>query len=155
MPANKPFEMDRPPTTFASPPQAPCLPLKGSVRPRMKPHAKMRKTIIFPVMLLTACTSAQPVISEEHDPKELTPAMRREVQRLAQDPQAVTNMPISRVQYLGKEAFLVTSPCCDQFNYLYDQAAKVLCAPTGGFAGQGDGRCKGPISPPLGQQQAK
>jgi hypothetical protein len=51
-------------------------------------------------------------------------------------------MPILRVQYLGKVAFLVTSPCCDLFNYLYDQNGQVICAPTGGIAGQGDGRCE-------------
>jgi hypothetical protein len=121
----------------------------------MNPPAKMRKSIIFPAILLAALASAQPAISDGQDPIELTPAMLREIQRLAQDPLAITNMPILRVQYLGKDAFLVTSPCCDLFNYLYDQTAKVLCAPTGGIAGQGDGRCKGAITRASGQQSVK
>jgi hypothetical protein len=43
--------------------------------------------------------------------------------------------------YNGKKVFLFTAQCCDQFNTLYDISCNVICAPTGGFTGRGDGRC--------------
>jgi len=48
---------------------------------------------------------------------------------------------IAKVEYDGKPAYLISSPCCDMFNYLYDPDGNVLCAPSGGFAGAGDGPC--------------
>lgn len=46
-----------------------------------------------------------------------------------------------KVMYLGKPAYVIPSPCCDQFDYLYDAKGTVLCAPAGGFSGRGDGSC--------------
>lgn len=37
--------------------------------------------------------------------------------------------------------FYVSAPCCDQFNYLYDEDCNIICAPDGGIAGTGDGNC--------------
>ncbi|MEK6478603.1 hypothetical protein WJR50_13750 [Catalinimonas sp. 4WD22] len=37
--------------------------------------------------------------------------------------------------------FYITSGCCDQFNYLYDDDCDIVCAPDGGFTGGGDGNC--------------
>lgn len=41
----------------------------------------------------------------------------------------------------GQPFYLVTPLCCDQFNPLYDAHGRFVCAPSGGFAGNGDGRC--------------
>lgn len=41
----------------------------------------------------------------------------------------------------GTIYYYVTSDCCDQYNYLYDEDCKVICAPDGGFSGSGDGSC--------------
>lgn len=56
---------------------------------------------------------------------------------------------IQKYSYRGRPAYLFTSPCCDRFNYLYDVEGRVLCAPSGGFTGRGDGRCLEPLGPPL------
>ncbi len=37
--------------------------------------------------------------------------------------------------------YYISSDCCDQYNYLYDEACNVVCAPDGGFSGNGDGNC--------------
>lgn len=37
--------------------------------------------------------------------------------------------------------YYVTSDCCDQYNYLYDEKCGQVCAPDGGFTGDGDGNC--------------
>lgn len=44
--------------------------------------------------------------------------------------------------------YYFTSDCCDQYNYLYDDKCNLVCAPDGGFTGNGDGTCpdfEGPI----------
>ena len=41
----------------------------------------------------------------------------------------------------GNTYFYITSDCCDQYNYLYDEDCSVVCAPDGGFTGNGDGNC--------------
>ncbi|MDX2280854.1 MAG: hypothetical protein NW218_14805 [Saprospiraceae bacterium] len=41
----------------------------------------------------------------------------------------------------GKIYYYITSDCCDQFNYLYDNQCNVVCAPDGGITGGGDGTC--------------
>lgn len=41
----------------------------------------------------------------------------------------------------GQVYFLFSSPCCDQYSYLYDEDCNVVCAPSGGFSGSGDGTC--------------
>jgi hypothetical protein len=54
------------------------------------------------------------------------------------------NPPATVTEYLynGKTVFLFTSDCCDQYNVLYDNNCNYICAPSGGFTGQGDGKCK-------------
>ena len=37
--------------------------------------------------------------------------------------------------------YYITSDCCDQWNYLYDEECNVVCAPDGGITGMGDGNC--------------
>jgi hypothetical protein len=41
----------------------------------------------------------------------------------------------------GKTYYYFTSSCCDQYNYLYDEDCNQICAPDGGFTGNGDGTC--------------
>ncbi len=37
--------------------------------------------------------------------------------------------------------YYITSGCCDQYNYLYNENCEVVCAPDGGFTGKGDQKC--------------
>lgn len=57
--------------------------------------------------------------------------------------EAVTNPPRQVWEWRvdGKTYYYITSPCCDQYNYLYDDHCKQVCAPEGGFTGAGDGNC--------------
>ena len=41
----------------------------------------------------------------------------------------------------GKEYYYITSDCCDQYNYLYDEQCNIVCAPDGGITGNGSGYC--------------
>lgn len=53
------------------------------------------------------------------------------------------NPPVQIDEYLynGKTVFLFTAQCCDFYNTLYDDSCKMICSPTGGITGKGDGKC--------------
>ncbi len=49
---------------------------------------------------------------------------------------------ILRLQHAdGRAYYQFTAPCCDIPHPLYDAEGRYVCAPLGGFAGEGDGRC--------------
>ncbi len=42
----------------------------------------------------------------------------------------------------GRTVYLANFGCCDQYEELYDATTcELLCAPSGGITGEGDGRC--------------
>ncbi|MGI4884837.1 MAG: DUF6970 domain-containing protein [Janthinobacterium lividum] len=43
--------------------------------------------------------------------------------------------------FRDQKVYLVTASCCDEYITLYDECLNVLCAPSGGLSGRGDGRC--------------
>lgn len=53
-----------------------------------------------------------------------------------------TPVQVDEYSYQGKRVYLITAHCCDQYNMLYDDNCKAICAPSGGFTGRGDGQCK-------------
>ena len=48
---------------------------------------------------------------------------------------------VKEYRYNGKRVFLFSADCCDQYNLLVDAGCNLLCAPSGGFTGKGDGAC--------------
>lgn len=48
---------------------------------------------------------------------------------------------ILRYKYKGNVVYLALMPCCDRYNLLLDLNYRILCAPSGGFTGNGDGKC--------------
>ena len=55
----------------------------------------------------------------------------------------VTNPPTQIWKWMdnGDTYYYITSDCCDQFNYLYNENCEIVCAPDGGITGNGDGNC--------------
>jgi hypothetical protein len=51
-------------------------------------------------------------------------------------PRAVYEVP-----WRGGVAYYVQAGCCDQLDPLVDANGVILCHPTGGFTGRGDGKC--------------
>lgn len=74
--------------------------------------------------------------------KDAVPAcIQQKIEQLKKDP--VRNPPaeINEYMYGGKHVYLFNSPCCDQYNYLYDTDCNIICAPSGGYTGKGDEKC--------------
>lgn len=56
-------------------------------------------------------------------------------------------LSVWRLQHKGATAYLVHAGCCDRMNTLYSAYGFELCSPSGGFTGEGDGRCPTPEDP--------
>ncbi len=56
---------------------------------------------------------------------------------------APTNPPakIYRYTYHQQEVYYLAARCCDVPGKVYDALGNVLCEPSGGITGKGDGRC--------------
>ena len=63
------------------------------------------------------------------------------IEAIQQQPKFNPPATVYRYLFQDKYVYLFSSNCCDQYNYVYDKDCKVICAPSGGMSGQGDGRC--------------
>lgn len=73
--------------------------------------------------------------------KEVPTCIETKIKKFKKD--NVANPPIEVWEWKTNEQvyYYITSPCCDQFNYLYDDDCNVVCAPDGGFSGAGSEDC--------------
>ena len=57
--------------------------------------------------------------------------------------QPVANPPISVFQYLYNNQLVhyISAPCCDIYTTLYDENCNIICSPSVGITGKGDGKC--------------
>ena len=96
------------------------------------------------ILLLIGCSSSNTVRVGSN--VYVAPYSARWVRQQINLYEAPTQEATSRVTrkgiYAGKPAYLIPSPCCDKFDYLYDSRGVILCAPSGGFTGRGDGSCQ-------------
>ena len=45
-------------------------------------------------------------------------------------------------QYNNQIVYLAMGDCCDQYDQVYTSDCSLLCAPSGGLTGKGDGKCQ-------------
>lgn len=57
--------------------------------------------------------------------------------------QPVTNPPrvVSKAVFAGKTVYYMAPVCCDIPSQLFDEEGKLICYPSGGITGRGDGKC--------------
>ncbi len=67
-------------------------------------------------------------------------------------PGAAAPRAVFQVRYGGGVAFYVQAGCCDQLDPLVDANGVLVCYPTGGYTGLGDGKCPGAL-PPVGERR--
>ena len=70
------------------------------------------------------------------------------------DAQAGSAAPraVFEVPHGGGVAYYVLAGCCDQLDPLVDANGVLLCHPSGGYTGRGDGKCPGAL-PPAAQRR--
>lgn len=71
-----------------------------------------------------------------------TPAcIQRKIDEIKAQPKWNPPAEVNEYIYNDQHVYLFSSPCCDQYNMLYDGNCTALCAPSGGFTGRGDQKC--------------
>jgi hypothetical protein len=71
----------------------------------------------------------------------LPPCIQGKIEAISQQPKYNPPATVYRYLYGDRYVYLFSSDCCDQYNYVYDKDCNVICAPSGGITGRGDGRC--------------
>jgi len=98
----------------------------------------MKHIIILTSILLSLfLTSCEESTSLDGNPKWV----KRIVATYEKDPVGNPPQSIWQYEYKGQTVYYVPPQCCDQFSKLFDANGKVICAPDGGFTGNGDGMC--------------
>ncbi len=99
--------------------------------------------LAIPVLSSSDCGKKKSKGEEQKEPVSAMPAC---IQKMIDDgrKQSPPEVPLQVEEYMynGNTVYLVTAPCCDHYNVLYDTACKEICAPSGGFTGRGDGKCE-------------
>ena len=95
-------------------------------------------------MKYIALLLAIPFLSESKcsSKNSTTPAcIEQKITEIKAQPKWNPPAEVNEYMYKDKRVFLFSSPCCDQYNMLYDENCTALCAPSGGFTGKGDNKC--------------
>ena len=90
--------------------------------------------------------------ADESDRPSAAPTTRAEVVGLPEwlrirladydaQPGPAAPQAVYALRYGAGLAYYVQAGCCDQLDPLIDARGVILCHPTGGFTGRGDGRC--------------
>jgi hypothetical protein len=72
---------------------------------------------------------------------KIPPCIQEKIDAIQQQPKFNPPATVYRYWYNNKYVYLFSSDCCDQYNYLYDKDCTLICAPSGGLTGKGDGKC--------------
>ena len=72
---------------------------------------------------------------------EVPQCVLKKIEEIKAQPKWNPPAEINEYLYNGIRVFLFTSDCCDQYIMLYDANCNYICAPSGGIAGSGDGKC--------------
>ena len=71
----------------------------------------------------------------------IPPCIQEKIDAIQQQPKYNPPATVYRYLYGDRHVYLFSSDCCDQYNYLFDKDCNLICAPTGGITGRGDGKC--------------
>ena len=91
------------------------------------------------LFLILACHRKSPAATSD---KGIPTCIQKKIDSIKQQP--VWNPPaeIHEYEYNGKKVYLISADCCDFFTTAVDENCNYVCAPSGGFTGRGDGKCK-------------
>ncbi|MGH2553516.1 MAG: DUF6970 domain-containing protein [Chitinophagaceae bacterium] len=88
--------------------------------------------LAFPSLISMQCSKQK---------NEIPSCILQRIGEIKAQPKGSDASAINEYIYKGKQVYLFTSQCCDFYNPLYDSHCNYICAPNGGIAGTGDGKC--------------
>jgi hypothetical protein len=110
----------------------------------------MKKNVLYPLcfLVLIACGNTKKGTTTPDsvpDPifSSLPSCLQEQVLKIEKNQLPDAPVQIDEYEYQGKRVFLFTADCCDQYNIVFDENCKGICAPSGGIDGRGDRKCNG------------
>ncbi|HEX9916613.1 MAG TPA: hypothetical protein VGB16_02650, partial [candidate division Zixibacteria bacterium] len=99
----------------------------------------------FSTTLSSSPSSGRYCVERNHYPwgntEENPDWINKLIATFASEPVGNPPQSIWQYEYKGQRVYYIPPQCCDQFSTLYNAAGSVICAPDGGYTGEGDGRC--------------
>lgn len=96
----------------------------------------MKKILLVFIIANTMCVTCQKVKE-----KDLPDCLKIKIGEIKSKKKGNPPAEIQEYFYKGKTVYLISADCCDQYNTLIDTNCQYICAPDGGIAGKGDGKC--------------
>lgn len=104
---------------------------------------KGRLLLLFVIILMfSTCKSTMSAQDEKNNTSKNIPVcIQQKIDDFKKQP--IANPPISIYQYNYNRniVYYITAPCCDRYTTLYDENCNIICHPSGGITGKGDGKC--------------
>ncbi len=105
--------------------------------------------LLFPLLISETCeekkarkkAASETTVPESGDMNKIPVCIQAKIDSIKKLPRFNPPAEVTEYTYNNKKVFLFSSDCCDFFNLLFDENCQYVCAPTGGFAGQGDFKC--------------
>ena len=91
----------------------------------------MKSVLVFLFVLFTASCDQTDLISKENCPSCFKSIID----------QSNPPLEIWRYVYNNQLVYLTKPDCCDQYEQVFTSNCSLICAPGGGIAGKGDGKC--------------
>ncbi|HET8693297.1 MAG TPA: hypothetical protein VFM33_01360 [Aquabacterium sp.] len=104
----------------------------------------MRRMLRLMPLLMAALLALAAQASPMRPKSDLPRWLQAKVDRYAVLPPEQSAQAVWQISVQGRPAYLEIAPCCDQLNPLFDSQGHLLCHPSGGLTGIGDGRCPHP-----------
>jgi hypothetical protein len=108
---------------------------------------------VFPLLMANQCstkknktdtgtTQKDTTVKDDTIVKDSIPAcLRQKLTEVEKNNPRTAPIKVDQYLYKNKTVYLFTADCCDNFNGLYDDSCRMICAPSGGITGKGDGKC--------------
>ena len=91
--------------------------------------------LFFPVLVEKQC-------NKQRNRNDSVPTcVWQRIEEIKKEPKWNPPAQVDEYIYNGRNVFLFSSNCCDQYNMLYSDNCITICAPSGGIAGHGDQKC--------------
>jgi len=97
------------------------------------------KSILFSILAISILSLSS--CSKVEVNEEVPNCIEKKIQNILNEPVQNPAAKVWKWEDDQDTYYYFTSDCCDQYNYLYDNKCKLVCAPDGGFTGNGDGNC--------------
>ncbi|MGZ5286909.1 MAG: DUF6970 domain-containing protein [Flavisolibacter sp.] len=96
------------------------------------------KSILFTLTIFLAIAANK---CQKKNLPDIPACIEAKIEAIKKEPKWNPAAEVKEFTYAGMRVFYFSSNCCDQYNTVVDENCNVVCAPSGGMTGKGDGGC--------------